>query len=99
MDALADPLPFRSESGSNPKARWFRRQRKQLLIGAVAIGLTGAAVWFGWQWWTIGRFIELPPERMLFTGMSIGYADRSRPLDALVTERAPLDEVAEFVGI
>jgi membrane fusion protein (multidrug efflux system) len=58
MDALADPLAFRSESGSNPKARWFRRQRKQLLIGAVAIGLTGAAVWFGWQWWTIGRFIE-----------------------------------------
>jgi len=48
---------------------------------------------------TIGRFIELPPERMLFTGMAIGYADRSRPLDALVTERAPLDEVAEFTGI
>jgi hypothetical protein len=36
---------------------------------------------------------------MLFTGMSIGYADRSRPLDALVTERAPLADVAEFVGI
>jgi nitroreductase len=48
---------------------------------------------------TIGQFISLPPERMLFTGMSIGYADRSRPLDALVTERAALHEVAEFVGI
>jgi len=48
---------------------------------------------------TIGNFIGLPPERMLFTGMAIGYADRSRPLDGLVTERAPLSEVAEFVGI
>jgi nitroreductase len=48
---------------------------------------------------TVGRFIELPPERMLFTGMSIGHADRGKPLDALVTERAPLAEVAEFIGI
>jgi len=48
---------------------------------------------------TIGDFIELPAERMLFTGMAIGYADRSRPLDALVTQRAPLDEVAQFIGI
>ena len=26
-------------------------------------------------------------------------ADRDKPLDALVTERAPLAEVAEFIGI
>ncbi|MNS86477.1 NADH dehydrogenase [compost metagenome] len=48
---------------------------------------------------TIGRFIDLPPERMLFTGMAIGYADRDKPLDALETERAPLADVAEFIGI
>jgi len=48
---------------------------------------------------TIGDFIELPAERMLFTGMAIGYADRSRAIDALVTPRAPLDEVAQFIGI
>jgi hypothetical protein len=36
---------------------------------------------------------------MLFTGMAIGYADRSKAIDALVTERAPLGEVAEFIGI
>ena len=47
---------------------------------------------------TIGDFIDLPPEHMLFTGMAIGYADRSQALDALVTERAPLDEVATFLG-
>ncbi len=48
---------------------------------------------------TIGAFLGLPAERMLFTGMAIGYADRGKPLDALVTERAPLAEVAEFIGI
>ena len=48
---------------------------------------------------TIGRFIALPPERMLFTGMAIGYADRSGAIDSLATERAPLAEVAEFIGI
>jgi len=48
---------------------------------------------------TIGGFLNLPAERMLFTGMSIGHADRDQPLDALVTERAPLAEVAEFIGI
>jgi len=47
---------------------------------------------------TIGQFLQLPPERMLFTGMAIGYADRDVPLDALVTERAPLGEVAQFIG-
>lgn len=48
---------------------------------------------------TIGQFIDLPAERMLFTGMSIGYAQRDGAIDTLVTERAPLDEVADFIGI
>ena len=48
---------------------------------------------------TIGQFIDLPAERMLFTGMSIGYAKRDGPIDTLVTERAPLEDIAEFIGI
>jgi nitroreductase len=48
---------------------------------------------------TIGALLKLPPERMLFTGMAIGYANRDAAIDALVTERAPLAEVAEFIGI
>jgi nitroreductase len=48
---------------------------------------------------TIGKFLELPPERMLFTGMSIGYAKRDGAIDTLVTARAPLSEVADFRGI
>lgn len=48
---------------------------------------------------TIGEFLKLPAERMLFTGMAIGYAKRDGPIDTLVTERAPLSEVADFIGI
>ncbi|MGJ7541633.1 nitroreductase [Variovorax sp. LT1R16] len=48
---------------------------------------------------TIGNFLSLPAERMLFTGMSIGYADPDHALEGFTTERAPLAEVAEFIGI
>lgn len=48
---------------------------------------------------TIGAFLELPPERMLFCGMAIGYADPNEPANRLVSERAPLEEFASFRGI
>lgn len=48
---------------------------------------------------TIGGFLALPAERMLFTGMAIGHADADHLLDGFRTERAPLAEVAEFIGI
>jgi len=48
---------------------------------------------------TVSRALRLPPERMLFTGMSIGWADTSHPVNALVTDRAPIDEVVRFSGV
>jgi len=36
---------------------------------------------------------------MLFCGMGIGYMDESHPINTLRTERAPLEEIATFVGI
>ncbi len=47
---------------------------------------------------TITDFIGTPPERMLFTGMAIGYQDLAHPINKLVTRRAPLDEFARFHG-
>ena len=47
---------------------------------------------------TIGQFIGLPPERMLFTGMAIGYANREHPVNALHTDRAPVADFAAFHG-
>jgi nitroreductase len=40
---------------------------------------------------TVGRFIELPEERMLFCGMAIGYKDAAEPANDLRSERAPPD--------
>lgn len=38
---------------------------------------------------TIGKFLDLPDERMLFCGMSIGYEDVDQPANQLRTTRAP----------
>jgi nitroreductase len=48
---------------------------------------------------TVGRYIQQPPERMLFCGMAIGYADPDAPANRLRPERAPLAAFAEFHGI
>jgi nitroreductase len=47
---------------------------------------------------TIARFVGIPSERMLFTGMSIGHANPQHPVNQLVSERAPLSQFATFHG-
>lgn len=46
----------------------------------------------------VGDFIELPPERMLFCGMAIGYGDRSHPANGFRSPRAELAEFCTFHG-
>jgi len=48
---------------------------------------------------TIGNFLALPPERMLFTGMAIGYEDVEAPINQWRAARVPLEDFAEFMGI
>ena len=48
---------------------------------------------------TVGRFLALPPTRMLFCGMAIGVADPAAPANALRSRRAALDEFATFRGV
>lgn len=47
----------------------------------------------------VGRALELPASRMLFSGMSIGYRDPAHPVNELIVTRAPLDEWARFRGV
>lgn len=47
---------------------------------------------------TVRGFLGTPPHRMLFCGMSIGYRNPDHPVNALATERAPLDTFASFHG-
>jgi nitroreductase len=53
-----------------------------------------------WSVWhtTVGEFLDLPPELMLFSGMALGYADPSHPINSLRTDRAPLAEFARLRG-
>lgn len=41
---------------------------------------------------TIGAFLSLPEDRILWTGMSIGYKDADDPANGLMPNRAPADE-------
>ncbi|AMM23034.1 nitroreductase [Variovorax sp. PAMC 28711] len=47
----------------------------------------------------VGKALSLPAGRMLFSGMSIGFRDPSHAVNALVADRAPLDEWAQFRGV
>lgn len=48
---------------------------------------------------TIRAFIGMPDDRMLFTGMAIGYKDEADPANAARAQRAPLAQFAQFHGI
>lgn len=48
---------------------------------------------------TIGKFLDIPAERMLFTGMAIGYADPDEKANQFRSRRQPLEAFASFHGI
>jgi nitroreductase len=48
---------------------------------------------------TIRSFLGTPDERLLFTGMAIGYMDKDDPANAARPARAPLADFANFRGI
>ena len=51
--------------------------------------------WASWHR-TVSEFLGLPPELMLFCGLSIGFRDNTAPINRLRTDRAPLAEFATF---
>ena len=48
---------------------------------------------------TIRAFIGIPDDRMLFTGMAIGFKDTSDKANAMMPRRAPLADFATFRGL
>lgn len=46
----------------------------------------------------VRRFLPIPTEHVLFAAIAIGHEDKAAPANALRTDRAPLDEVATFIG-
>lgn len=47
---------------------------------------------------TVGDFLGLPPGRLLFCGMAIGWRNPEHPVNELVSDRAPLEAFARFHG-
>ncbi len=47
---------------------------------------------------TVGRFLDMPEDRMLFCGMAIGYEDKSASANQLRTERANETEWLTMIG-
>lgn len=73
-------------------------QTLMLLLRAEGLDSCAQECWARFHQ-TITRFIGTPPQRMLFTGMAIGYRDPAHPINDLVTRRAPLEEFANFHGL
>ena len=47
---------------------------------------------------TVGAFLKLPPEQMLFCGLAIGYRDPAHAANSFRSPRAPLQEFCTFIG-
>jgi hypothetical protein len=46
----------------------------------------------------VAKFLDAPPNLLLFAGMALGYADTTHPVNTLHTDRASLDEFSIFKG-
>lgn len=47
---------------------------------------------------TLAKQLGLAEHEMIVSGMALGYADRTHPVNALRSERADVDEIASFRG-
>ena len=47
---------------------------------------------------TVAKFVGLPDDHMLFSGMALGYADESQPINQWRTRRDPFDVWGELRG-
>lgn len=47
---------------------------------------------------TVGDFLGLPSDHILFSGMALGYRDENAPINALRTRRDPFEAFAELRG-
>ncbi|MEM5449529.1 MULTISPECIES: nitroreductase [Paraburkholderia] len=48
---------------------------------------------------SVGQFLALPRERMVFCGMAIGHEDPDAPINQWRSARVPLDEFVQFDGV
>ena len=66
-------------------------QNVMLLLQEQGIHSCPQEAWAAWPK-TLGSFLSLPPELMLFCGLAVGYPAESAAINGLRTERAALEE-------
>ena len=72
-------------------------QSVMALARAHGLHTCGQEAWTHWHK-TLGPFLGLPPEYLLFCGMALGYADDEAPINQWRAPREPLDAFAKFEG-
>jgi nitroreductase len=72
-------------------------QTLSLIARAEGLHTCAQEYWTAWHK-TVGAFLALPPEQMLFCGIAIGYEDASAPINQWRSPRAPVAEFATFRG-
>ena len=73
-------------------------QTVMLLLEAEGVQTCAQEYWAAYSK-AVGRFLGLPANRMLFTGLAIGYADPAHPSNRHRAKRVPLAEFATFHGV
>jgi membrane fusion protein (multidrug efflux system) len=53
----ADPKTDHGNVVAAPKTRNIRAQLRKLLLTGAAVAVLSGAVWYGWDYWTVGRFL------------------------------------------
>ncbi len=72
---------------------------QSVMLAAREEGLHTCAqeAWARWHG-TIGGFLSIPRELILFSGMALGYIDENHPINTLRTDRAPFSEYVSIRG-
>jgi len=70
---------------------------QSLMLSATARGLDTCAQGAWNQFWRVTKdVLEIPDNEYVVCGMSLGYADKTAPVNALVAEREPVSSFAFF---
>jgi nitroreductase len=72
---------------------------QSLMLAAKARGLDTCAqgAWNSY-WSATRRVLSIPDDEYIVCGVSLGYADETHPVNALTSEREPLEQFATFHG-
>src|SRR6185312_2739521 len=57
VEGLPAPVHDNVVAAPTPNVRDIRGQLRKLLLTGAAVAVLSGAVWYGWDYWTVGRFL------------------------------------------